>query len=204
MVFLDSAHQKKHKSVEKLSTFEKHFLNAGQCNKWPVPNHFFVTCSECSPCHIAYKMDSYVGCNLLTFIYEFLVIPYLPSKHINVESTLKQHWSSMFIPLCHCFNVDIWLKMKGEPTYVYRRCFNVDKTTLKQHWKNYASSMLMTQCCLNVDIWLKMKVVSLYIHRRFFDVEKTVLKQLCELLHWSILMFTRKLLKSKTKLSFQE
>ena len=36
---------------------------------------------------------------------------YLPSKHINV---------------------DIWLKMKVEPTYVYRRCFNVDKTTLKQ------------------------------------------------------------------------
>ena len=33
-----------------------------------------------------------------------------PSKHINVE---------------------IWLKMKVEPTYVYRRCFNVDKTTLK-------------------------------------------------------------------------
>ena len=31
-----------------------------------------------------------------------------------------------------CFNVIIWLKMKAEPTYVYRRCFNVDKTTLKE------------------------------------------------------------------------
>ena len=31
-----------------------------------------------------------------------------------------------------CFNVDIWLKMKVEPTYIYRRCFNVDKTTLIQ------------------------------------------------------------------------
>ena len=30
-------------------------------------------------------------------------------------------------------NVDIWLKMKVEPRYIYRCCFNVGKTTLKQH-----------------------------------------------------------------------
>ena len=29
-------------------------------------------------------------------------------------------------------NVDIWLEMKVEPTYIYRRCFNVAKTKLKQ------------------------------------------------------------------------
>ena len=31
-----------------------------------------------------------------------------------------------------CFNVQMWLKMKVEPTYAYRRCFKVDKTTLKE------------------------------------------------------------------------
>ena len=31
-----------------------------------------------------------------------------------------------------CFNVEIWLEMEVEPAYVYRRCFNVDKTTLKK------------------------------------------------------------------------
>ena len=39
------------------------------------------------------------------------------SKYINVESTLKQHWSSMFI------DVDIWFKMKVEPAHLYR-CWN--------------------------------------------------------------------------------
>ena len=33
MVFLDSVHQKIHKSVEKPLTFEKKFLNTGQCNR---------------------------------------------------------------------------------------------------------------------------------------------------------------------------
>ena len=86
----------------------------------------------------------------------------------------------------------------------YRSCFNVDKTTLKQHWKNYVNSTSITQCCFNVDIRLKMKVESTYIHQCCFDIEKTALKQLYQLLHWSILMFTRKWLKNKTKLIFQE
>ena len=48
------------------------------------------------------------------------------SKHINVET--------MLIVNVHqrCFNVDIWLKIKVEPTYIYRRLLNVGKTTLKQ------------------------------------------------------------------------
>ena len=44
-----------------------------------------------------------------------------------------------------CFSVEIWLKMKVEPTYVYRHCFNVDKTTLKQHWQN------QRRCCFNIN-----------------------------------------------------
>ena len=65
-----------------------------------------------------------------------------------------------------CINVEIWLKIKVEPTYVYRRCFNVDKTTLKRRRKNNVDSMLMTQCCFNVDIWLQREVESTYVHQR--------------------------------------
>ena len=72
---------------------------------------------------------------------------------IDVVSTLtKQRWQnyvdSTSMNQC-CFNFEIWLKMKVEPTYVYRRCFNVDKTTLKQHWQVDSSSI--TQCCFNVN-----------------------------------------------------
>ena len=55
-----------------------------------------------------------------------MVVLVLPSKHINVEKTLIVNVHQ------RCFNVDIWLKMKVEPTDIYRRCFNVGKTTLKQ------------------------------------------------------------------------
>ena len=118
----------------------------------------------------------------------------------NVDkTTLKQrqqnYVDSISMNQC-CFNVETWLKLRVELTYVYRRCFSVDKTLLKQHWKNYDNSMSMTQCCFSVDIWLKMKVESTYVHRCCFDVEKTAFEQLCQLLHWSVLMFTR---KTKTK-----
>ena len=68
-----------------------------------------------------------------------------------------------------CFNVEIWLKMKVETMNVYGRCFNVDKTTLKQHWENYVNSTSMNQLCFNVDVY-----------RGCFDVQKTALKQLCQ------------------------
>ena len=47
-----------------------------------------------------------------------------PSKHIKVELTLIVNVYQ------RCFNVDFWLKIKVESTYVYRRCFNVYETTL--------------------------------------------------------------------------
>ena len=156
---------------------------------------------------------------LVTFCSRITYKTYFPSKHINVESTLKQRWSSTSINVvstlifgwkwklsrrtfidvvstlakqrwnnvdritpiqCRWTNVvstfKFWLKMKVEPTYVFRRCFNVDKTTLKQ-------------CCFNVDIWLKIKVESTYVYRRCFDVEKTPLKHLCQyLLYWCSLL----------------
>ena len=42
-----------------------------------------------------------------------------------------------------CLNVEIWLKMKVEPTYVYRRFLNVDKTKLIElRWFNVDDPML--------------------------------------------------------------
>ena len=62
-----------------------------------------------------------------------------PSKHINVELMLK----TTLIVNVHrrCFNFDKWLKMKVEKTYIFQRCFNVGKTTLKQRRWNYVGSM---------------------------------------------------------------
>ena len=76
-----------------------------------------------------------------------------------------------------CFNVYIWLKMKVEPTYLYWRCFNISKTTLKQRWLNHVDSTSMNQSCFNVEIWLKMKVEPTYIYRCCFKVDKTTLKK---------------------------
>ena len=47
-----------------------------------------------------------------------------------VETTLKELVNSMSTQCC--FNVDIWLKMKVESTYVDPRCFDVNsiKTNL--------------------------------------------------------------------------
>ena len=45
--------------------------------------------------------------------------------HVEAKLIVKAHQ--------RCFNVDNWLKMKVEPTYIYR-CLNVGKTTLQQHW----------------------------------------------------------------------
>ena len=41
-------------------------------------------------------------------------------------------------------NVEIWLKMKVKPTYVYRRCFNVE-TTLKELRRFNADDPILLQ-----------------------------------------------------------
>ena len=76
-----------------------------------------------------------------------------------------------------CSDVDIWLEIKVEPTYICRRCFNVGKITLKQRRWNYVESMSIKQRCFNVEIWLEMKVEPTHVYRRCFNVDKTTLKQ---------------------------
>ena len=77
-----------------------------------------------------------------------------------------------------CFNVEIWLKMKVEPTFVYRRCFSFDKTTLKQRGNNYVDSMLITQCCFNILTFQHSKLSQ----RMFIGLEKITLKKFCQYL----------------------
>ena len=107
----------------------------------------------------------------------------LGSKEKVIQQT-HQHWindETTLIVNAHqsCFNIDIWLKMKVKPTYIYRCCFNVGKETLKQRWQNYVDSMLMNQYCFNVEIWLKMKVKPTHVYWCCFSVDKTALIQ-----HW--------------------
>ena len=76
---------------------------------------------------------------------------------------------------------------------------DVDSTLIKQHWKNYVHSVSVTKCCFNVDIWFQMKVEnvcsSALLRRLENSIETT--------LSIAPLMFTRKWLKNKRKLSFQ-
>ena len=58
--------------------------------------------------------------------------------------TFKQRWKNYVSSTSlkqRCFNVEIWLKMKVEPTHVCRRCFNVDKT----RWNN-TERITLIQC----------------------------------------------------------
>ena len=112
-------------------------------------------------------------------------------------STLFQHWQMkqrqqnyvdlMSMNQC-CFSVEIWLKFKLEPTYVYWRCFNVSRqgwnnieriTSIQCRWPNVVSALIFG--------W-KWK-----LNRRMFIgiasmLRRQPLKQLCQLLHWSVLM----------------
>ena len=64
-----------------------------------------------------------------------------PSKHINVR--ISDETTLIVNVYQRCFNADIWLKMKVELTYIYRRCFNVGKTRLIElrRWTNFVSTL---------------------------------------------------------------
>ena len=60
-------------------------------------------------------------------------------NYINVDSTLNVNVHQ------RCFDVDIWFKMKVEPAYIYRRCFNIGNIRLKQRRYNYVNSTSIKQ-----------------------------------------------------------
>ena len=91
----------------------------------------------------------------------------------NVETTLIElRWFNVDKPTL--FQLWYWLKMKVEPTYVYRhflkRWSKIDGVTLIQcWWPNVVSTLIL--------VW-KEKLSQ----RMFIGVEKTALKQLCQYL----------------------
>ena len=101
---------------------------------------------------------------------------------MNVETVLIIHVHQ------RCFDVDIWLRLKIKPTCVYRCCFNVDKTTLRQRWQNCLVSTPITQRFFSVAICLKIKIESTHVYWRCFKVDKTMLEQRWQICVVSTLM----------------
>ena len=114
-------------------------------------------------------------------------------------------------------NVDVWLKMKVEPTYIYQHCFNIDKTTLiewrrfnvdeptlfqrwnlveNESWANVCLSTLFQRWQDNVETtlielrWFNVDDPMLF--QRWYYVEKESWVNACSLVlrkqHWNILV----------------
>ena len=103
----------------------------------------WVGCSQSS--HYPEKFVGLPPCKSgdITFLIGHVITISYPATLIEVhrycfnvgKTTMKQcaqkYVDSASMNQC-CFNVDIWLKMKVEPMYVYPRFFNDHKSTLKQ------------------------------------------------------------------------
>ena len=84
-------------------------------------------------------------------------------RWFNVETTLIVNIHQ------RCFDVYIWLNMKVEPTYIYRRCFNVETTSIELHRFNVDKITLFQRW----NFRLKWKLS----RRMFIDVVSTLIKQ---------------------------
>ena len=75
-----------------------------------------------------------------------------------------------------CFNVDIWLKISWADI-IYRRCFNVGKTTLIElRWFNVDEPMLFQRWNLvQNETWADVCLSTLF--QRWNNTDKTTLKQ---------------------------
>ena len=94
-----------------------------------------------------------------------------PSKHIDVESTLIVNVHR------RCFNVDIWLKMKVEPTYIFRRCFNVEETPwikLRRFNVDY-QTLFQRWCLVENESWVDVCLSTLF-QRWQNNVETTLIE----------------------------
>ena len=145
-----------------------------------------------------------------------LMLQQIHQRWINVETTLIINFNQ------RCFNINIWLKMKVEPTHIYQRCFNVGQTTLKnfdwitsiqRRWATVLST-LKFGWKWKLSRRMFIDVVSTWTKQRWNHIERNHIETTSALLqHWesrietalsiAVLMFTRKWLKNKTNLSFQ-
>ena len=105
-----------------------------------------------------------------------------PSKHINVESTLKRRWLPTFI------NVVSTLIFGWKWKLSWRMFIDIVSTLTKQSW-NYVDRVTLIQC------WWPKVISTLVLGWKgkfsqcmFIGVEKTALKQLCQyFLYWGSL-----------------
>ena len=71
-----------------------------------------------------------------------------------------------------CFNVYIWLKIKVELTYIYRRCFKVGKTTSKKLRRfNVGEPMLFQRWNWKLSQCMSIDVVSTLAEQRWNSIE---------------------------------
>ena len=109
--------------------------------------------------------------------------------HITLTQQTHQRWIDVETTLIvklhqRCFSVDIWLKMKIEPTYIYQRF----STLTKQRWNNVDRVTLIRCWWPNVVSRLVLGWKGKLAQRMFIGVEKTALKQLCQyFLYWGSL-----------------
>ena len=115
----------------------------------------------------------------------------IPSKHINVESTLKQRWSSTFIDVVsrwYLVENESWADVhlstlfqrwqnNVETTLIELHRFNVDEPTLFQRW-NLVENESWANVCLSTwfQFWQN-NVEATLIELRWFNVDDPMLFQ---------------------------
>ena len=105
-----------------------------------------------------------------------------PSKHINVESTLKRRWFPTFI------NVVSTLIFGWKWKLSRRMLIDVASTLTKQSWNNVDRVTLIQCWWPKVVSTLVLSWKGKFSQRMFISVEKTALKQLCQyFLYWGLL-----------------
>ena len=80
----------------------------------------------------------------------------------------------------YCFNVEIWLKMKVEPKYVYWRCFNVETKLKKLRWFNVDDPLFQRWYLVRDESWVNVETTLLYccadVHKKVAENETSLSK----------------------------
>ena len=103
---------------------------------------------------------------------------YPPVASLGATQQMHQRWINVKTTLIvnvhqRCFNVDIWLKMKVEPMYIYWRCSRLTK----QRWNNVDRIASIQRRWTNVVSTLKFGWKWKLSRRMFIDIVSTLTKQ---------------------------
>ena len=111
-----------------------------------------------------------------------------PSKHINVESTLKQRWSSTLFKRWYLVENESWADVhlwtlfqrwqnSVETTWIELRGFNVDEPTLFQRWNLVENESWANVCLSTLFQRWQNNVETTLIELRWFNVDDPMLFQ---------------------------